>query len=80
MSLKLRESVTEHYQSVCAQQAYELSLQRKEISRLYKALFRIVRQNIQGHPIGHDAIVAARSAVRRSNPEAYAKLTNGGRK
>jgi hypothetical protein len=31
--------------------------------RLYAALETVVRQNAQGHPIGHDAIVAARRAL-----------------
>ena len=41
---------------------------------MFSALFTIVRQNAQGYPIGHDAMVAARSIVRRVAPDAYADM------
>ena len=34
---------------------------------LYRALLRIVRQNAQVVPIGHDAILAARTALARAS-------------
>ena len=33
---------------------------------LYRALLRIVRQNAQGYPVGHDAFVGGRSALART--------------
>ena len=41
---------------------------------MFEILFRIVRTSAQGHPIGHDVMVAARSVVRRISPNEYAAL------
>lgn len=35
--------------------------------KLYKALLTIVRQNAGGHPVGHDAILAARAALAEAS-------------
>jgi hypothetical protein len=44
------------------------------VEEMYAALFRIVRQNVLGQAIGHDAMVQARSVIRRVSPDAYRNL------
>jgi len=41
---------------------------------LYAVLFRIVRTWQQRQAVGHDLVMAARSIVRRTHPDAYADL------
>jgi hypothetical protein len=44
------------------------------IEEMYAVLFRVVRTNLEGFPMGHDLMMDARSIVRRTTPDAYADL------
>ena len=44
-----------------------LEASRDDIDDLYACLVRIVRMVSNGHPAGHDAIVAAKRVIRRVN-------------
>ena len=67
-------STTEKLSLTCARQACQISTLTGVNRKLIKALFTILRQNAQCVPIGHDAIMRGRTALRAADRERYNKV------